>query len=91
MKTKGKRTDQVPARDLDCREIVELVTDYLEHALPAGQRRRFEEHLRLCAGCETYLEQMRQTIATLGELREESLSPGQRPRLLAAIRGWRGD
>lgn len=78
-----------PAADLTCREIVELVTGYLERTLPEGQRRRFEEHRELCPDCQTYLTQMRHTADTLGELREESLTPGQRGQLLAAFRGWR--
>ena len=31
-------------RDLTCRELVELVTDYLDGALPAAERARFEAH-----------------------------------------------
>jgi anti-sigma factor RsiW len=87
----GKRSGGMTERDLGCREILGLVTEYLEGTLPPGQRRRFEEHLRRCDGCETYLEQMRQTIEALGALREDSLSPAARERLLAAFRGWRPD
>jgi anti-sigma factor RsiW len=75
--------------DLSCREIVELVSEYLEDALPGPRRRRFEEHMRRCPDCATYLAQMRGTIEVLGELREESLTPTQHERLLAAFRGWR--
>ena len=75
--------------DLNCREIVELVTEYLDEALPRSRRLRFEEHMRQCPDCDTYLAQMRGTIDALGELREESLTPTQRERLLAAFRGWR--
>lgn len=78
-----------PPEELTCREIVELVTGYLEQTLPAEDRRRFEEHIAICPECDTYLAQMRQTVDTLGELREESLTPRQRDRLLDAFRGWR--
>ena len=37
-----------------------------------------------------YLEQMRQTIAALGKLREESIAPDAREALLETFRGWRG-
>jgi anti-sigma factor RsiW len=76
--------------EMACRELVEVITDYLEGTLPEPDRARFEAHLAECPYCATYLEQMRQTIATLGELREESLSPEVRERLLRAFRGWRG-
>jgi anti-sigma factor RsiW len=75
--------------EMTCRELVEVITDYLEEALPADDRRRFEQHLEECPYCVSYLEQMRATIAALGALREESLSPEARAELLEAFRGWR--
>ena len=48
--------------ELPCRELVELVTEYLDGALAVEARARFEEHLERCAGCERYLEQLRQTV-----------------------------
>ena len=74
---------------MSCKELVELVTDYLEDALPASERQRFEEHLAICPGCVTYVDQMRQTVAATGRLREESLSPEAREDLLAAFRDWK--
>jgi anti-sigma factor RsiW len=74
--------------DLTCAELVELVTDYVEDALPLHERRRFEEHLAACGGCSIYLEQMQTTIAAAGCLREEELDPRARDELLAAFRGW---
>ena len=78
--------------ELSCRDLVELVTDYLENALPQAERARFEEHLIACPGCQTYLEQMRQTIDLLGRVTEESLEPAARDQLLDLFRNWkRGD
>ena len=76
--------------ELTCQELVELVTDYLEGALPAGERARFDRHIAGCPHCTTYLEQMRITIRTLGRLPEESIPPDVREQLLEAFRGWRG-
>ena len=73
---------------LSCRELVELVTDYLEGALPEQERLRFEEHIGRCDGCEIYLEQIRQTVFMLGRLPEDGLSPGAERELLEAFRGW---
>jgi len=75
--------------DLSCQELVELVTDYLEGALPAELRERFDEHISHCSGCRTYLEQMRLTIRTTGTLAPESLSPEAEGTLLEAFRGWK--
>ena len=74
--------------DLTCAELVELVTDYFENALPLRERRRFEEHLMDCPGCSIYLEQMQTTITATGRLREEELDPRVRDALLAAFRDW---
>ena len=76
------------SRELACRDIVELVTAYLEDALDTGDRERFEEHLVFCDGCGAYLEQMRTTITASGRL-DDALPPELETRLLEAFRGWR--
>ncbi|ABS27802.1 anti-sigma factor [Anaeromyxobacter sp. Fw109-5] len=80
-----------PVPDLSCRELVELVTDYLEGSLPADERTRFELHLTYCAWCRTYLAQMRQILERAGELTEASLAPEARDALLATFRDWKKD
>ena len=75
-------------RDLTCKELVELVTEYLEGGLTAAERERFEEHLGFCDWCVTYLEQMRQTIRAVGRLKGEDLSPELQDKLLDVFRGW---
>ena len=82
--------DELPAPRLTCREVVELLSDYLEDMLPAGERARVEAHLATCPECTAYLEQLRATIGTLGRLREQDVPPPLLARLLAAFRGWRG-
>lgn len=74
------------APDLACKEFVELVTAYLEGTLPADQRLRFDEHLATCPFCQTYLDQMRQTIGALGHLPETSIEPKALDALLTAFR-----
>jgi anti-sigma factor RsiW len=76
-------------RGMDCNELVELVTDYLEGRLEPGEIERFDAHLEECEGCATYLEHMRATIAALGHLPPESLTPEGEERLLATFRDWR--
>jgi anti-sigma factor RsiW len=75
--------------DLSCRELVELVTDYLEDALPSAERARFESHIATCDGCDAYLIQMRETIVVLGTLPADALSSTAEERLRAAFRDWR--
>jgi anti-sigma factor RsiW len=77
--------------EMTCKELVELVTDYLEGVLPDNVRMRFENHLSGCDGCANYLEQMRQTIRLMGQLREEILTTQQRDDLLRLFRDWKKD
>jgi anti-sigma factor RsiW len=76
-------------RELSCRELVELVTDYFEGRLPLQTRELFDAHLSTCDGCQTYLEQMRQTMRFLGALSEESIPDDARAKLLATFRAWK--
>jgi anti-sigma factor RsiW len=80
---------QVHVPQMSCKELVEVITEYLEGALPAGEVARFEAHLTTCDGCEAYLDQMRQTIAALGHLPPESLSPEAESKFLAVFHDWR--
>ena len=73
--------------DLPCRELVELVTDYLEGALPPGERARVDAHLAECPGCTEYLEQMRATLALTRAIRELEGRP-EVDGLLRAFRDW---
>ncbi|MEA2583345.1 MAG: hypothetical protein QOF33_1430 [Thermomicrobiales bacterium] len=83
--------EPMTASELTCQELVELVTDYLEDALPAYDRTRFERHLDSCVGCRRYLEQMRRTVVAVGHLRENDLPPIAREDLLSAFRTWKQD
>ena len=79
----------IDKRALTCKELVELVTDYLEGALSSEDKERFEAHLATCDGCAAYLQQMRTTIQTVENLEEESLSPQAKENLLRLFRNWK--
>ncbi|MBI5106028.1 MAG: zf-HC2 domain-containing protein [Solirubrobacterales bacterium] len=72
--------------DLTCAELVALVTDYLEGALPPAAERRIDEHLESCEECSVYVEQLRATIAALGGLTEDDVEPPVLDALLAVFR-----
>jgi predicted anti-sigma-YlaC factor YlaD len=74
---------------LSCREVVELVTAYLEGALTEAEEVRFEEHLAMCDGCAVYLDQMRRTIELAGRLDPEAVDVEACDRLMHAFRTWR--
>jgi anti-sigma factor RsiW len=74
--------------DLACQALVELVTDYLEDALPAATRRRLEAHLAGCDGCRVYLAQIEQTIGSTRAFAAADLSPADRVEFLRLFREW---
>jgi len=77
---------------ISCREVVEIVTDYLEGALAPEQVERLEVHLGVCGPCRVYVEQIRTTarLAAAAEAEELERHP-DREALLAAFRAFRGD
>jgi predicted anti-sigma-YlaC factor YlaD len=75
-----------PGNWLECRGVVEVVTDYLEGALSASDALLIDRHLASCEGCRRYLQQMRITMDTLGRLGEDDVPVEMRERLLAAFR-----
>ena len=74
---------------MDCNELVELVTAYLDDALDADTRARVEAHLADCEGCANYVQQFRQTVRAVGRITEDQLDPAFRSRLLDAFKNYR--
>lgn len=77
--------------EMTCHELVELVTEYLEDAMVVSDRQRLELHLAACGPCRRYLDQMRRTIHTVGQLHEEAIAPAARDDLLKVFRAWKSE
>ncbi|MGZ4678462.1 MAG: anti-sigma factor family protein [Acidimicrobiia bacterium] len=80
--------------EMGCQELVERVTEYLDAALSADDRSRFEEHVGECPGCEEILAQFRAVVATTGALRADdaaAVDPAAAERLLTVFRAWRAE
>jgi anti-sigma factor RsiW len=75
---------------IECQQVVEVVTAYLEGAMPASGRRRFEAHLAACPHCGAYIEQLRETIAITGSIAPEDLSSEALEDLTEVFRSWAG-
>jgi anti-sigma factor RsiW len=78
-------------RGLTCRQVVELVTEYLDGAMEPPRRARFETHLGGCDGCTAYLEQFRTTISVVGRLDVDDVPQPVMSELLATFRHWADD
>jgi predicted anti-sigma-YlaC factor YlaD len=74
------------ANDMACREFVELVTEYLENALPRAAMYQCKDHLAACTGCRAYMRQMWHTVVMLGSLIAERIPAGAREELLMQFR-----
>ncbi len=77
--------------EITCKELVELLTDYLDDAIVGPERERLETHLAGCTGCTGALEQLRATSRIAGTLTEEQVPADQRGALLEAFRAWRDE
>jgi anti-sigma factor RsiW len=71
---------------ISCRELVELVTEYLEGTLAAADRERMDAHLALCDPCRAYVEQIRTTSRLAAAAESELERRPDRDALLAAFR-----
>jgi predicted anti-sigma-YlaC factor YlaD len=79
--------------ELVCKEVVELVTDYLGGTLSPVDRERFEDHLATCPPCTAYLGQVRTTLELAAELKTEEPTPGAEvaEQLGEMFRRWHGE
>jgi anti-sigma factor RsiW len=77
--------------ELVCREMVELMTAYLDDALEPGQRAAFERHLAACPHCTEYLAQIRLVQEAAGRVEPEDVAPEARQDLMALYAQWRAD
>jgi anti-sigma factor RsiW len=72
---------------LRCAELVEVITDWLEGAMPERRCAEVEEHLAICPHCLDYVDQMRATTALLRQL-DDDFHDDTHQRLLRAFRSW---
>lgn len=70
---------------LDCEDVKQRASDYLDEALPPGAREPFEQHLATCVNCARYLQEIRQTIHRLGTLPREPMPDPMKELLLRAL------
>jgi predicted anti-sigma-YlaC factor YlaD len=75
--------------EITCHDLVDLVTDYLEGTMERSEQERLELHLSGCRSCRHYLDQMRQTIKTVGQLPVDAVSPAAQEELLSVFRAWK--
>jgi anti-sigma factor RsiW len=78
------------AASLRCSELVELVTAYLDDALPPSRRAAFDSHLERCVGCAAFLDQFKLTTRIVERLCDEPLPAELEGQLLELFHSWQG-
>lgn len=78
-------------RAIVCRRAVDLMADYLDGRLQAGDVQRLERHLAGCPHCSEYLAQLRVTIDALGHADPGDLTDEAIDELVHLYRQWRAD
>lgn len=74
---------------LSCRELTDLVDEYIDGRLGIWDRLRFQFHIRMCPICHDYIEQVRMTRSALGRLPEPEMPEEVQREMLAHFRSWR--
>ena len=74
---------------IECRQIAELLGEYLEGTLPRQTLELLEWHIEGCAPCVAFVNTYRGTINAARKLREVDIPPELKKRLLAVLRTQR--
>jgi putative zinc finger protein len=77
-----------PSR-VECREIAELLGDYLDGTLPQHLRELLEWHIEGCAPCVAFVNTYRGTIDVAQSLQGSCMPPELRQRLITVLRSAR--
>lgn len=75
---------------MTCREVAELLIDFVSGELPAEIQEHLRQHLNRCPPCVTYIETYKLTIRITRELPDAPVPPSLKARLEAALRGMKG-
>jgi anti-sigma factor RsiW len=84
-----KSNGRVIPGGITCREVVELVTEYLDGALSDADTDRMEQHLKLCPPCVEYVDQIRATAQLAAVAAVELELRPDRDALLRAFREFK--
>ncbi|HZT81090.1 MAG TPA: zf-HC2 domain-containing protein [Gemmataceae bacterium] len=75
---------------MTCRELVDLLIDFVADELPPERRAVVEEHLKRCPPCLAYLETYQLTIRITRKLPAVDPPPQLLDRLRAALQAGKG-
>lgn len=77
------------SHELSCKELVDLVTGYMDETIPDEVRAKFEQHLSECGYCDAYVQQMHMTVKLTSTLSEPEPPKPALNELLNIFREWK--
>lgn len=80
--------------EISCKELVDLVADYMEETLSEEARAQFEQHLSECGYCTNYVQQIKLTVRLTKQMTEaEAADTDQHTpdEVLNVFRKWKQD
>ena len=69
-----------------CKQITDLVFNYLNDKLSPNVKRDFQQHLRICPDCVSFLNTYRKTVSVTRSVRPEEIPPRVRNNILDFLR-----
>ncbi len=72
---------------MDCRQVEERLSEYLEHQVPEKELEPIAEHLRRCAGCAALYEEMLSALAACRDFPALDPDPSLVDRILRSTSG----
>jgi len=74
---------------IECRQIADLLGDYLDGSLPKATRELLEWHIEGCGPCVAFVNTYRGTVNAATKLREVEIPRELKQRLLSVLRNQR--
>jgi anti-sigma factor RsiW len=84
----SERDAQMPST-IECRQIADLLGDYLDGSLPKPTRELLEWHIEGCGPCVAFVNTYRGTVSAATKLKDVEIPSELKKRLLAVLRNSR--
>lgn len=73
---------------VSCKDITELLTEYLEGEMSFGERMQIRAHLMMCCACQRYVEQLKLCVDSCGHLPPPEVDEELQEALMTTFRDW---
>ena len=81
-----RNSRQIRLTNKTCRQMTDLVFDYLNDKLSPSTKRDFQQHLRICPDCVNFLNTYKKTVSVTRSIRPEEIPPKVRNNILNFLR-----